>query len=148
MGQLGNLAHERFYDARDAGVGREQLATVFMDSVRAYLDVLDLLPPEAIDELAVTHHQLAIIFSDIRDLSHALPHYQKAIQYRERQDNYYGAARVRFNAARALEDVGRNHDALLYARAALNDYETIGPATVAEADQVRKFITALNRKIG
>ena len=77
------------------------------------------------------------------DTATALGHYQKAIHYRERQDDRYGAGWARHAAAITLADAGRRHDALLYARAALRDYEAVGPGAAARADQARQLITRL-----
>ena len=91
-----------------------------------YHQALDLLPPNAVDDLAVTHNQLGIIYDDAGDLDRALPHYREAIRYSRNAGNLYGAARTRFNVALALRNAGRLADALEYAQAALRNFATYG----------------------
>ena len=145
-GQLGNVAHERFNDARAAGAPDEQLLRHLNDAVGAYHQKLGLLPDNAVGELAVTHHGLGNIYGDAGDIATALGHYQQAIHYRERQDDRYGAGWARHDAAITLARAGRRHDALLYARAALRDYEAVGPGAAARADQARQLITRLEQE--
>ena len=92
------------------------------------------------------HHGLGNIYSEAGDTATALGHYQRAISYRERQDDRYGAGWARHDAASALADAGRQHDALLYARAALRDYQAVGPGAAARADSARQLITALEHE--
>ena len=73
-------------------------------------------------------------------------HYQQAIQYCERQDNRYGAGQSRYNAAITLADAGRNRDALLYAQAALRDFQAVGPGAAADAERARQLITQLEQE--
>ena len=63
-GQLGNIAYERFKDARAAGAPGEQLLRHLNDAAGAYHQALGLLPDNAVDELAVTHHALGMIYGD------------------------------------------------------------------------------------
>ena len=145
-GELGNVAHERFKDARAAGAPGEQLLRHLNDAVGAYHQKLDLLPDNTVRELAVTHHALGVIYAEAGDTATALGHYQRAIQYRERQDDRYGAGWARHAAAVTLARAGRQHDALLYARAALRDLEAVGPGAAAMAGQVRQLITGLEQE--
>ena len=112
----------------------------------AYQQALGLLPDNAVDELAVTHHALGNIYGAAGDIATALGHYQKAIHYRERQDDRYGAGWARHAAAITLAQAGRRHDALLYARAALRDYEAVGPGAAARAGEARQLITLLEQE--
>jgi tetratricopeptide (TPR) repeat protein len=145
-GQLGNIAHERFKDARAAGAPGEQQLRYLNQSADAYHQALGLLPDNAVDELAVTHHSLGNIYGEAGDTATALGHYQRAIQYRERQDDRYGAGWARYDAAVTLAEAGRQHDALLYARAALRDLEAVGPGAATRASQARRLITALKQE--
>ena len=140
IGQLGAVAYERFLDARRAGEPAGQQARHLTDAATAYQQALDMLPPDAIGDLAVAHHQLGSIYRYAGDTDGALRHYQQAIQYHERQDNRYGAGQSRFNAAVALADAGRNREALLYAQAALRDFQAVGPGAAANAEQARQLI--------
>jgi tetratricopeptide (TPR) repeat protein len=142
-GQLGIVAYQRFRDARDAGADQETLLGYLNDAARAHHQALDLFPADAVNEHAVAHSQLGVIYSEAGDTDQALAHYRKAIHYHERQDNTYRAGQSRFNAALALAQAGRRHDALLYARAALRDFQTVGLGAATDAEQTRQLITEL-----
>jgi tetratricopeptide (TPR) repeat protein len=146
IGQLGNLAYERLNDARAAGAPDEQLLRHLNDAADAYHKKLGLLPDNAVGELAVTHHGLGTIYGDAGDIATALGHFQRAISYRERQDDRYGAGWARLNAALTLAQAGRRQDALLYARAALRDYDAVGPGAASRADQARQLVTELEQE--
>ncbi len=145
-GELGGLAYRRFIDARRAGEPVRQQARHLTDAANAYQQALDLIPPDAVGDLAVAHHQLGNVYRYARDTDAALRHLQQAIQYRERQDNRYGAGQTRFNAAITLADAGRNRDALLYAEAALRDFQAVGPGAAGDAEQARQLITQLGQQ--
>ena len=44
-----------------------------------YQQALALLPPDNLDDLAVTHNQLGNIYNDAGDLERALEHYNQSI---------------------------------------------------------------------
>ena len=145
-GQLGDVAYERFKEARTAGAPSEQLLRHLNEAAGAYSQALGLFPADAIGELAASHHSLGNIYSAAGDIATALGHLQKAIAYRERQDDRYGAGWARAAAANTLAQAGRRHDALLYARAALRDLEAVGPGAAALASEVRQLITQLEQE--
>jgi len=146
IGEIGNIAHERFRDARDAGADQELLLRHLNDSAAAYTEMLGMLPADAVEEHAVAYHSLGNAHADAGQVDTALGHFQQAIRYRERQDDRYGAGWIRARAALALHDAGRVQDALLYAQAALRDYEAVGSGAAAEAAGVRRLITELDRR--
>ena len=74
--ELGNIAHERFNDARAAGAPGEQLLRYLNDSADAYHQALGLIPDDAIGQLAVAHHSLGNVYGGAGDTARALGHYQ------------------------------------------------------------------------
>jgi tetratricopeptide (TPR) repeat protein len=145
LGQLGYVAWERFKEARWAGqpdaARRDHLNT----AAGFYQQALALLPPDAVADLAVSHNQLGNIYDGAGDLDRALRHYQEAIRYDEVQGNLYGAAQTRNNVALALRGAGRLPDALLYAQAALRNWETYGDAAAADIQDARRLITRIEQ---
>jgi tetratricopeptide (TPR) repeat protein len=77
----------------------------------------------------------------------AVAHYREAIRYDEQAGNLYGAARTRENVALAYARAGRFDDALLFARAALANFEQFGPAAAAEAEQARGLVAQIETDI-
>ena len=76
-------------------------------------------------------------------MDRALHHFQESIRYKEAAGNIVGAGETRYNAAGLLAQHGRFSDALLYARAALTDYERFGPRAANRIVQVHELIAAI-----
>lgn len=142
---LGSIAHERFMEARAARQPRAVLLGHLNDALDGTLQALDLLPADDAGDLAVVHNQLGNIYSEVRDIRRALDHYQRSIKFKETRGDIYGAGETRFNIALLLHGGGRPRDALLYARAALYDYERAGPGAARRVARARDLITALEQ---
>jgi tetratricopeptide (TPR) repeat protein len=127
LGQLGLVAYERFREARAAKKLRPELLRHLNDALRRYIEELELTPPDAVGQLAVTHHQLGNIYGDAGDLDRALHYWRESIRLEEASSDLYGTATTRHNVAIALKNAGRLADARQYAEAALRDYQTSGP---------------------
>jgi tetratricopeptide (TPR) repeat protein len=137
---LGIVSSERFREARAADKPAEEPLRYLNDAAQFYRQALDLLPPNAVNDLAVTHNQLGLIYGDAGDLDRALSHYRESIRYEEMQGNLYGAAQTRFNVAIGLANAGRLADALLYAQAALRNFTTYGDRAAAEVQETQGLI--------
>ncbi len=139
LGQLGIIAKEHFLVARAAGRADEEVLRHFNEAVRCYQGALDLLPEDAINDLAITHHQLGAIFGDAGYLDHSVQQFRESISLREQAGNIYGAALTRFNVAVSLLRAGRCPDALQYAEAALKGFESYGEGAAAEIEETRRL---------
>src|SRR5262249_36786127 len=115
LAQMGTVAHERFKAAQAAKKPAHELLDRLNTALRFCCKALEFLPPNAVDNLASTHNQIGNIYGDAGDLVHALPHYQCAIHYKEKQGDIFGAGQTRHNVAVNLAQAGRFHDARLYA---------------------------------
>jgi tetratricopeptide (TPR) repeat protein len=113
------------------------------NAVGLYHQALDLLPPTAVDDLAVTHSQFGIIYDEGGDFDRALQHWREAIRYREMQGNLYEAALTRFNVAIALARAGRLMDAREYAHAALRNFQTYGDRAAEEIQRTQGVIAEI-----
>jgi tetratricopeptide (TPR) repeat protein len=140
VGQLGLVAYERFRDAEQAGESNEALGQHLQTAADYYGQALSLLPPDAVNDLAVTHNQLGVIYNDAGDLERALEHYNQSINYKEMAGNQYGAGQTRFNIAVMLAQNGRAADALLYARAALRNFEPYGQGAAKDIEDTKGLI--------
>jgi tetratricopeptide (TPR) repeat protein len=146
IGQLGTVNYERFIEAREAGRTDAEVLAHLRAALIAHQQSLDLFPAEAVNELAVAHNQLGLIYRDGGQIDAALHHYQEAIRYDEAAGNLYGAAQTRGNMAVVLALSGRFHDALLWAQAALRDFETQG-GSAAVISKTNELITWINQGI-
>lgn len=143
LGELGTLALERYYKARSAKHNEKELVRYLHEAVRFQREALDLLPGDAVKELAVAHNQLGLAWSATGDLDRAVQHYRESIQLKEQAGNIYGAALTRFNMARDLVNTGRRADALEYAEAALRGFESCGERAGGWIEKTRRFITEI-----
>jgi tetratricopeptide (TPR) repeat protein len=143
--QLGMVALERFDEARAAGEAESVLLECLNAALRGYQQALNLDHPDDHESQAITQNQLGNIYSRAGDTSQALRHYQQSIQHKEARADVYGAGQTRYNIALLLADDGRISDALLYARAALDNFQQAGPAAADRADLAQRLISHLDQ---
>jgi tetratricopeptide (TPR) repeat protein len=144
--QLGYVAFERFQEARSAGRPEAELVGHLNTAVGFYHQALDLLPDNAVNDLAVTHNALGVTYRNADDIDRALPHYRESIRLKEASGNLYGAATTRFNVALALAQSGRVADAREYARAALRNFETYGAGAAQEVQRTQQLLAELDAR--
>jgi tetratricopeptide (TPR) repeat protein len=143
LARLGNIALTRFNQALSAGPLEEESFQHLDQAARLYHDALDCLPPDAVNEIAVIHHQLGSIYLRLGDLEGSLSYYQQAIQEHEKNGDLYAAAQSRFNTAIALMVVDHRPDALEYAMAALRGFESYGDKVAEEIESARQLIAQI-----
>ena len=148
LGQLARVAYERFEEARAAGQPEPVLLGHLNEALDGYQQALDLFPADDAENLATVHNQLGNIYSEAGDTRRALHHYQQSIRFDEARGDTYGAGQTRYNIALLLRGDGRPGDALLYARAALHDFERTGPGAAQDAADARDLITELEQGTG
>ena len=124
LAQIGAVAIERFRESRDAGEPQAELMRQINEAVQSYQQMIELFPDNAVNELAVAHNQLGMIYRNVGDLDRALSHYRESIRLKEAAGNTYAAATTRYNVALALLQSNRLSDAREYARAALRDFQS------------------------
>jgi tetratricopeptide (TPR) repeat protein len=140
---LGIVAHERFDEALNARRPEEELLQHLDEAVRLLHKALDLIPADAVNDLAVTYGELGTIYGNAGDLDSAVQHYRQSIQYDEMQGDLYRAAQSRFNIAIVLASAGRRGDALEYAKAALRGYENYGERATEKIEKTLKLIAEI-----
>jgi len=140
VAQLGMVAYERFKEAQANGIPEQDRLTHLRPAVSYYEQALARLPRDAVNDLAVTHNALGIIFQTISDLDRAMPHFREAIRYWEHTGDYYNAGNARFNVALALHTAGRLIDALDYARSALGNFEAYENSVAEEIEKTQQLI--------
>ena len=140
LGALGNVVVERFREAHAADRPEDELLRHLKDAVRFYHQALDLLPEDDVDGLATAHNALGATYGVVGDLDRALPHYNVAIQYQEKQGNLYRAGQTRYNVALALVGAGRFADARDYALAALRNFESYRDRAAADIEDTKRLL--------
>jgi len=142
LGQLGAVAWERGEDAARAGE-MDEANTQVRAALGYYNQALALLPGDAVDDLAVAHTSLGVIYGNTNQLDGALHHYQEGIRLFEDAGNFYEASKHRYNVALALLQANRRADALVYARAALQGFERYGERARDMIERTRALIARI-----
>jgi tetratricopeptide (TPR) repeat protein len=143
LGQLGKVAYEQFLAARAAHQPEPEQFRYLNEALRCYTDGLALLPPHALNDLAVMHHALGALLDIAGDVERALTHYRESLHSSEAGGDLHGAADTRYNIANLLQWAGRTDEALLYAQAALHNFETVGDRP-AEMQRTQALIAELS----
>ena len=141
--QLGNTAYQRFNDAKKEGKTEEELLKYLNAAADYYQQGIALLPPDAVDDLAVANNALGVIYKNSGDLERALNHFNNAAKFFESAGDLYHAGDTQFNLALALAQNGRLSDALLYVRAALRNYESYGGRAKDQEDKSKGLIAEI-----
>ncbi|MEM7029824.1 MAG: CHAT domain-containing protein [Chloroflexota bacterium] len=147
MNQLGKIAISQFEDERGNNKTEAALLQHLNTAVSRYHQALELLPENAVDDLAVTNNQLGIIYQYAGDIDRALPHYREAIRYAELVGDFYRAGTRRINTAVALAEAGRLTDAQDYAAAALRNFEQFGPNAADLIERARQLLAQIKQLI-
>ncbi len=141
--QLGIVADSRFREALTAERPKEELFRHFIEAVKFYLEALELLPPDAIDDLGVTHNALGAIYNEAGDFDSAFPHYREAVQLLEQAGALFNASVTRFNVAITFFNAGHWSNALEYAETALRGFERYGESAAEMIEMTRQLIAQI-----
>lgn len=145
--QLGATTYEHFIDSRKEGKAEEELLKHLNAAVDYYQQALALLPPDAVNDLAVTHCQLGIIYAQAGNLQQGLDNWQQGIALFESIGNLFEAGKHRRNISVFLIQDNRLSDALLYARAALRNFESYGGRAKDMEDRTKGLIAAIEEHL-
>jgi tetratricopeptide (TPR) repeat protein len=140
---LGDVALEQ---ARTAGEAGPRLLERFTAALRRYQQSLDLISADDHEARGATEHQLGTAYLRAGDTGQALRHFQQAIKHHEAWGDIYRAGQTRYNTAVLLAREGRISDALLYARAALGNFEQAGPGAATNAAEAEQLIARLEQR--
>jgi tetratricopeptide (TPR) repeat protein len=121
--ELGCVAYQRFRDARRADRPPDECLSHLSKAEQYYLQALDMLPANAVTDLATVHNYLGNIYDDAAQIDTALRHYHESIRNCEAMEDRFHAGTSRYNAAIALGRAGRPTDAHDWAQSALRDYQ-------------------------
>ena len=141
---LSYIALHRFDDAL-AAAGEAQPEHINA-ALRHAQQALDTTPADDLEDRASLEHQLGRIYSRTTDTSQALRHYQQAIQHDEARGNIYDAGITRYDIAELLANNGRISDAVHYARAALHNFQQVGPGAATNTAGAEQLIAILEQR--
>jgi tetratricopeptide (TPR) repeat protein len=142
ISQLGYVHYMRFTEAREAARPHTEMLAHLNAAATAYHEALDLSPADAVVHLAAVTNQLGSIYADAGQIDTAVHYMRESVSHEETSGNRYGAAQSRFNIALMLFEERRLADALLWAEAALRDYESYGDRA---ADKIAKTQALLDQ---
>jgi tetratricopeptide (TPR) repeat protein len=145
LGLLGVVHYERFKESLRAGQPAAELRAHLTAALRAYLQSLDLFPATAVSERAGAHHHLGVLYGEGGEFDAAVRHFQEAVRYDEQQGDRHGAGVSRQHVADALLQLGRFGDALLWAQAALRDFQAYGDRAAGQIAQVQQLIAEIEQ---
>jgi tetratricopeptide (TPR) repeat protein len=146
LNALGTVALRRFWRRPGCDDAEPVLLKHWSAALHSYQQALDLTPADDHELLGSIGNQLGIIYRRARDTRQALRHYQQSIQHKEARGDICGAGQTRYNIALLLDDDGRTSDALLYARAALANFQQAGPGATTDTAKAEWLITRLQQR--
>ncbi|MDQ3704646.1 MAG: CHAT domain-containing protein [Chloroflexota bacterium] len=144
-GSLGIINYERFVEARKARRPNEELLLYLNVALQYNMQTLAVLPPWAIEGIAVAHNGLGNIYEAVNDLNKALMHWREAIQYKEASGNIYDVANIQENVTVALARRGRFEEALVYGQAMLRNFQNLGPGAIDYVRKAQRLIAEIER---
>lgn len=146
IGQLGAIAYERFKEARKAEQPEpDKLRQDLSTALGQYLQALNLLPANAVNDMRVAHTQLGNIYGEIGDTDNARSHWRDAIRYAEDGNDSYAVGRICYNVARSFAEDGRFVDAREYTLAALRNLEPFGSGAGAETRETVQLLSEIEQ---
>jgi tetratricopeptide (TPR) repeat protein len=88
---------------------------------------------------------LGSLYGEAGEFHAAVRHFEQAVRYEEGQGDRYGAGLSRRNVANALLQLGRFGGALLWAQAALRDFQAYGYRAADQIAQTQQFIADIHQ---
>jgi len=148
LASLGQVGWERFRFARSGERPESELIRHLTDARRYYEQAIEHDDPKDYARLAQHHLQFAHVSYSLGDIERAVPHYCDAIRLNQAQGSGLSAARIRFNLAIALRDVGRLGEARKYAAAAFGELRAFnGPVSEGLLDRSRRLVMHIEQKL-
>ncbi|MEO5331162.1 MAG: tetratricopeptide repeat protein [Magnetococcus sp. YQC-5] len=142
--KLSEIAITRFEQERSRETPNQTQCIDFLnEALTTAHQAINLLPAESVDYLSITHNHIGKIYSHIGQWDDAIKHYQLAIRYTEQAGNIFSAAGSRFNVALVLAQQKLFPKALLYANAALINFQTFGGQAATYIKNTENLIAAI-----
>jgi tetratricopeptide (TPR) repeat protein len=147
LGSLGRVAYKRFSAGRASGEADSVLLGYLNTALYWFQQGRDLTPSDDHNRLGISEALLGNVYAAAGDARQSLHHYQQAIQHQEATGNVFGAGQTRENVAALLAAENRTSEALSYARAALANFQQLGPGARPEASKAGRFVAELEQEL-
>ncbi len=147
LGQIGGVAFARFKEGLRQKLPEAELLEHLNAALQSYHDVLNLMPADAVNDLAVVHSQMGLIYGAAGRFDQGVDHFRRAIVYNERTGNIFDASRNRMDVAIQLAQSNRLLDAREYARAAHRGFETYGESAAEVVARTQQLIVDIEQAI-
>lgn len=144
---LGIVAYERYNYAMKTGQPDEQWLSYLNMALQRNMQAIALLPLDAVQDLAIAHNLVGGIYNVAGDFDRALRHWRESSRYEAATGNTYGVAQTQFNIASTFAVRGRFEEALLYAQAALRNYQDFGPGAAADVQKIQALVADIEAGI-
>jgi tetratricopeptide (TPR) repeat protein len=146
LSELGQLTLIQMVAAQLRGVPAAALDGMIAEAGGRFAEALALIPPEAAPARRTVLLRIGQVYSMAGELDVARKHFEEAIRLAEAGGDRYNAGGSRLSLAVVFGQGRRIEDALLYARAALADFEATGSADDLAAT-ARELIGSLERRL-
>ncbi|MBL7647574.1 MAG: CHAT domain-containing protein [Candidatus Hydrogenedentes bacterium] len=140
MAELGKVSSSRFEEGLLSSRPEAELVEHFEKALGYYEQVLRTIPSDDINMFGLTHGQLGNLYRRAGQFNMALEHHLKCLRYEELRGVQFDTASARFNIALDFGSAGRFSESLIYAKAALRDFEDYGPRAVEMAERTKELI--------
>ncbi|MEP6672247.1 MAG: CHAT domain-containing protein [Chthoniobacter sp.] len=144
--QLGTIAYDSFMEAFVSQAQDDERKRHLENALKAYLEALERLPSYAVGAIGQVQDRLATVYSYLGDIEQSKSHFAAAIYALEKTGQVGAAARTRLNFAVALLNSGRWDDALIYARAALQNYESLDQVDAVDIKTAKELIIVIEQR--
>jgi tetratricopeptide (TPR) repeat protein len=147
VGQLGAIELARLDEGFSTEARQEELDNHLRMAEQYYLEVLRLIPGNAVRDIAVTHGQLGIVYRKAGQGERSIYHLREALRRWSDLEDRLTTAKMQFQIALIYADAGQFFPALDYARSALRSVQSAPDATEAAIDDARRLTSQLENLI-
>jgi tetratricopeptide (TPR) repeat protein len=146
LGQLAQVKQAQLEQMLATGADQDAIKQVWIAAATRVEESFQILPSQAIRELALVHEVAGILFDRlVGQADRALYHYQQMIRMQEELGQPYQAAHARLKAALTLAQAGRFDDAVMFAEQAIQDFGRTGD--LKEAERARQLLAVIKDRL-
>lgn len=147
LGQLADVSFRRFItDCEEAERDSESMTRHYLEAIQRYTAYIEVLPEDDIHHRAVGYARLGTLEArGTAETPLAIAHLHRAIDLFEFEGDRYQTGILKQEISEIFGARGYYEEALLYARAALEDYETYGARERDRVELMTRMIAGIER---